>query len=222
MQDHLKFILLFVPLVAGAIAIFFAYRLMRMYRLAFVSSYFYYLVFLYIFGVYSLIGSGALEHFFIRMEAGQDMIHSARLFAILVGIPLLILSKYMLLKSITELFSKKLWPPFTISYFLLSLASFAIYSIFVVRLTKFDTGEYQALVLVQRWVFTGLLALVYSVGFLISMMLSRNLVHHERFFVRTFASWYLLFGIITSTTFILPDCMKSFLSFLSSSSSHGT
>ncbi len=203
MEDHLKLILVFVPLVAGAIAIFFALRLMRIYKLAFVSSYFYYLVFLYIFGVYSLVGSGALEHFFMRMETGLDIIHSTRLFAILVGIPLLILSKYMLLKSITELFSKKLWPSFTLVYFLLSLISFGVYGVFVVRLTKFESGEYQALVTVQRWVFTSFLVFIYGMVYLISMVLSRRLVHHERSFARTFASWYLLFGIISSATFIL-------------------
>ena len=205
MEEALRLILLFVPLVAGAIAIFFAFQLMRRFKLAFVGSYFYYLIFLYIFGAYSLIGSGVLEHLFTYMEAEQETIHSARLFAILLGIPLLILSKYMLLRSITELFSRKVWLSFTVVYFILSAALFAIYGVFVIRLTRFDLGEYQVLVTVQRWVFSGFLVGIYALGFLLSMLLSRKLVQHERSFSRVFGSWYLLFMVLACTSFLLSE-----------------
>ena len=92
MAESLKLILVFIPLVAGAIGIFLAYQLMRKYRLPFVSSYFYYLVFLYIFGSYSLIGTGILEYLLGTMDADQDTIRSSRMFATLPGIPLLSLS----------------------------------------------------------------------------------------------------------------------------------
>jgi len=205
MEEALRLILLFVPLVAGAIAIFFAFQLMRRFKLAFVGSYFYYLVFLYIFGAYSLIGSGVLAHLFTYMEAEQETIHSARLFAILLGIPLLILSKYMLLRSITELFSRKVWLSFTVVYFVVSAALFAVYGVFVIRLTRFDLGEYQVLVTVQRWVFSGFLIGIYALGFLLSMLLSRKLIQHERSFSRIFGSWYLLFMILTCTSFLLSE-----------------
>ena len=65
---------LIVALLAGAVAIFLAFRLMRNYPLPFVSSYFYYLVFLYIFGVYGLTGSALLESLFMRMDTEQQVV----------------------------------------------------------------------------------------------------------------------------------------------------
>lgn len=203
MEDPLRIILLILPLLAGAIAIFFAFQLMHRYKLPFVSSYFYYLVFLYIFGAYSLIGSGVLQHLFTRMGVEQDTIHSARLFTILLGIPLLVLSKYMLVRSMTELFSKQVWRVFTITYFILSFVSFSLYGIFTVRLTRFDLGEYQVLVTAQRWIFAGFMTGIYTAVFISSLVLSGKLVQHERSFARVFASWYLLYMILTTTAFLL-------------------
>ena len=109
MAESLKLILIFIPLLAGAIAIFLAYQLMRKYPIPFVSSYFYYLVFLYIFGSYSLIGAGILEHLLTSMEADQHTIHTSRIFATLPGIPLLSLSLYALIRSFTEILVEKDW-----------------------------------------------------------------------------------------------------------------
>ena len=99
MGDSWRLILLLIPLLAGAIAIFFAFQLMKRYGIPFATSYFYYLVFLYIFGSYSLAGSGILEHLLSRMEVDLKVIHSTQLYAIFLGIPFIALSKYMLLKK---------------------------------------------------------------------------------------------------------------------------
>lgn len=95
MGEPLRIILLFIPLIAGAIAIFFSFQLMKRFGVPFVNSYFYYLVFLYIFGAYSLAGSGILEYLFTRMEIELKVIHSARLFSIFLGIPFISLSTFM-------------------------------------------------------------------------------------------------------------------------------
>ena len=127
MAESLKLILIFIPLVAGALGIFLAYQLMRKYRLAFVSSYFYYLVFLYIFGSYSLIGAGILEHLLTGMEADQDTIRTSRFFATIPGIPLLSLSLYAITRCFMELLSRKIWKSITIIYFLLSFLGLLLY-----------------------------------------------------------------------------------------------
>ena len=203
MEDSLKLILIIIPLVAGAIAIFFAFQLMRKYKAAFVNSYFYYLVFLYIFGTYSLIGSGVLEHLLIRMDTDQDIIRSARLFTIMLGIPLLVLSKYMILRSMAELLQKQVWLAFSIVYFLLSSAVFVLYAVFVIRLTRFGTGDYHLLVSMQRCLFGGLMIFIYTTVFIMSLVLSRNQVQHERFFSRTLGSWYILYMALACTSFLL-------------------
>jgi DNA-binding CsgD family transcriptional regulator len=203
MEEPLKYILLFLPILAGAIAIFFSFKLMRGYKPSFISSYFYYLVFLYIFGVYSLVGSGILEQLFISMEVDRDTIQSSKLIAILVGIPLLVLSKYMLLRSFSEMLSKKLRLSFTIGYFLVATISFVIYGVFVVRITRFGIGDYQAMIEIQQWVFTGLMVAVYLAAFLMSLVLSRQMAKHDRQFALVFASWYLLYMVFSCVPFIL-------------------
>ena len=147
MAETYKLIFIFVPLLAGAIAIFLAYQLMRKYNLAFVSSYFYYLVFLYIFGSYSLIGAGFLEHLLTSMNADQDTIRSSRIFATLPGIPLLSLSLYALIRSFTEILSRKIWKSVTIGYFVLSFLGLLLYGIWAVRLTRLEQGNLHAIYL---------------------------------------------------------------------------
>ena len=136
MEDSWRLILLFIPLLAGAIAIFFSFQLMKRYGVPFANSYFYYLVFLYIFGTYSLAGSGILESLLERMEVDQKVIQSTQLYSIFLGIPFIVLSKFMLLRSITEFFDKKTAAAFTLPYFTISMAAFVLYGIFIVRLTR--------------------------------------------------------------------------------------
>jgi DNA-binding CsgD family transcriptional regulator len=203
MEDPLRLIFIIATLVAGAISIYFAFQLMRKYDVPFVGSYFYYLVFLYIFGAYSLIGSGVLEHLLIRMEVGPETLHSARLFMILLGIPLLALSKYMLLRCISELLQRKANVTLTVIYFILSIGALALYGTFVIRLTRFRVGEYQVLVTAQRWVFAGFMVVMYSAAFMMTMVHSRKMILQDRSFSRQFGIWYLLFMVLTCSFFLL-------------------
>jgi DNA-binding CsgD family transcriptional regulator len=210
MNEALRLILIFVPLVAGAIAIFFAYQLMRKYRESYVSSYFYYLVFLYIFGSYSLIGSGILEHLLVGMKADQNTIHSSRLFATLPGIPLLSLSLYALIRSYTEMLSRKVLKSFTIAHFILSFAGLLLYGFWAVKITRFEQGNYTQFISVQRWVFTGLLIGTHLLLFLMSIAFSRKMVHHKRRFAQISGWIYLLYMILTCTAFQLSGLHEIF------------
>ncbi len=203
MAETYKLIFIFVPLLAGAIAIFLAYQLMRKYQLAFVSSYFYYLVFLYIFGSYSLIGAGFLEHLLASMDADQDTIRSSRIFATLPGIPLLSLSLYALIRSFTEILSRKIWKSVTIGYFVLSFLGLLLYGFWAVRLTRLEQGNYMQFIEVQRWIFSGFLIGTYLSLFVISMIFSRKMVFHERRFAQLSGWIYLLYMILTCTSFLL-------------------
>ena len=60
MAFHFQLAVLLLSLIAGAITIFLSNRLMRRYSGRYLSSYFYFLVFSYIFGVYSIVGSGVI------------------------------------------------------------------------------------------------------------------------------------------------------------------
>ena len=204
MGDSWRLILLLIPLLAGAIAIFFAFQLMKRYGIPFATSYFYYLVFLYIFGSYSLAGSGILEHLLSRMEVDLKVIHSTQLYAIFLGIPFIALSKYMLLKSTTEFFGLQLSSLFTIPYFIICMGAFVLYGVFVVRLTRFEQGEFQLLLDLQRWVFFGFMLLMYLATFWTVFFLSRGMTdHYEKRFIRVLGLLYLLYMGVTTTALSL-------------------
>lgn len=206
MAEHWRLILLLVPLLAGAIAIFFSFQLMKRYGTPFAGSYFYYLVFLYIFGTYSLAGSGILEHLLGRMEVDLNVIHSTRLYTIFLGIPFLALSKFMLLRSSTEFFGKKVSSLISIPYFILCAIAFVLYGILTVRLTYFEQGDFQVLILLQRWVFFGFMIGMYLVVFLSIFRHSRSLTnHYEKKFISLLGSLYLLYLIASMAAFVLSD-----------------
>lgn len=210
MNESLKLILVFIPLLAGAIAIFFAYQLMRKYRLSYVSSYFYYLVFLYIFGSYSLIGSGFLDHLLVNMGADQGTIQSSRLFATLPGIPILSLSLFALIRSFTEMLKRRVRKSFTFTYFMVSFLGLLLYGFWTVRLTRFGQGDYTQFIIVQRWIFTGVLIGTLLILFVMSMLFSKRMVHHERRFARLSGWIYLLYMILTCTAFTLSGLHEIF------------
>ncbi len=197
MQESWRLLLLFMPLLAGAIAIFFSFQLMKRYGVPFAGSYFYYLVFLYVFGSYSLAGSGVLEYLLTRMDVDLKVIQSTQLFALFLGIPFIVLSKFMLLRSITEFFGKRIPRAFTIPYFGVAATAFILYGIFVVRITRFELGEFQFLISLQRCVFIGFMICMYLTIFFTTISISAGMTdHYEKRFIRIFGSWYLLFMVL--------------------------
>lgn len=197
MSASWRLILLLVPLIAGAIAIFFTFRLNKRYRIPFVNSYFFYLVFLYIFGTYSLAGSGILEFLLNRMEVDPEVIHSSRIYAIFLGIPFLGLSHFMFLKSVREFFNKKQSTLFILLYFAAILAAFVLYGIYMVKSNYSAGGTTLDMVSLQRQVFCGFMILVYLWAFLSILLWSRKLAPMGKKFIMPFGASYLLFMVLS-------------------------
>ncbi len=194
MRESWNLLFILLPVIAGAIAVLLSFQLMRRYRMPFLQSYFYYLVFLYIFGVYSLAGSGVLQFVLTRMEAQVKVVHAARFYTLLMGLPFFLLSKYMILRSTGEFMNRKLNPGFTAGYFILALIIFTLYGFLIVRLTRFDLGQYQQLISLQRWAFIATMALVYVGWSGWGFSGQRNMSDpHQRKFIRVFILWYLLY-----------------------------
>jgi DNA-binding CsgD family transcriptional regulator len=211
MVEIWRLILFFVPLIAGAISIFFSYRLMKQYKAPFSGSFFYFTVFLYIFGTYSLAGAGILDHILTRMEIDQTVIHSARLFAIFLGIPFLALAEFMFVRSITEFLGKKPSNALTIPYFAILTTVFILYGIYTVRINRFNLGDYQTLMQIQRWVFSGFMLVVYLPSYLYIISSTRKDTDlASGTYLRTFGAWYLAYMVLSITTLILSDYLFLF------------
>jgi DNA-binding CsgD family transcriptional regulator len=202
MGESWSIILLLIPLIAGAIAVFFSFQLMKRFRESYTNSYFYYVVFLYIFGVYSLAGSGILQYALIRMEVNQEVIRAAGFYTLLLGVPFLFLSKFMLYKFLAELSGTRLSPVFTTSYFLVGITLFVAYGIMIVRLNRFQLGEYELLVTLHRIAFISIMSLIYLPLFLWGWILSkRSKGQEQKKFIRVLTSWYLLYMAFTTLSF---------------------
>lgn len=202
MERPLEIILLIVPMVAGAIAILLAYRLMRKHSLPYLNSYFYFLVFLYIFGSYSLIGSGIIEQLLTRSAPDSQIGQTSRLYAVWLGIPFLVLSTYMFIRAGMEMAGRNLRGVFAIVYFVLAMTGFLLYGFFLVRLTRFGMGEYLYFMGIQKWVFASFLLLVHVSMFVAALVFSRNQPHHERRLARTIYAWYLPYVALADGFFI--------------------
>ena len=204
MAETWRFILLLIPLIAGAISIFFSFRLMKRYENPFTGSYFYYVVFIYIFGTYSLAGSGVLEHLLTGMDVDQKVIHSASLYAIFLGIPFLVLAKFMFLRSVMEFFQKKPTTSFSIIYFLSLTAVFVLYGVYMVRLTRFELGEYQKLLQIQHLVFSVFMLTIYLLAYLYILLSSSKVTDlPSKRYIRVFGSWYFAFVVLCVTPLAL-------------------
>jgi len=204
MGESWSIILLLIPLIAGAIAVFFSFQLMKRFRESFTNSYFYYLVFLYIFGVYSLAGSGILQYALQRMEVNQEVIRAAGFYTLLLGIPFLFLSKFMLYKFLAELSGSKLSPIYTSAYFLVGISLFVIYGILIVRLNRYRLGDYELLVTLHRIAFISMMTLIYLPLFFWGLILSRKSRDPEqKRFIRVLTSWYLLYMVFITLSFAL-------------------
>jgi len=188
-----RLILLLVPVIAGAIAIFFTFRLNKRYRIPFVNSYFFYLVFLYIFGTYSLAGSGILELLLSRMEVDHEVIHSSRLYAIFLGIPFLGLSHFMFLRSIREFFHRKQSILFIVLFFSIILSAFILYGVYMVKSNFAAGGVNLNMLSLQPYVFCGFNFIVYLWGFLSIFFWSAKSKSVEKKYIRTFGASYLIF-----------------------------
>lgn len=198
MSEAWRLILLLIPLIAGAISIFFAFRLMKRFAIPFAGSFFYYLVFLYIFGTYSLAGSGILQHLLGRLEIDLKVLHSARLYAIFLGIPFLALAKFMFLRMILDFFQKKPSTAFTAVYFFCLTAAFILYGVYMVRLTRFDLGDYQLILQIQQWVFVAFMSVVYLWACLYILLSSIKLTDPPaKKFIQIHGASYLAFMMLT-------------------------
>jgi DNA-binding CsgD family transcriptional regulator len=211
MQMYIKVIVLLLSLMAGAITIFLSNRLMRKYPLRYLSSYFYFLIFSYIFGVYSIIGSQSINYYLSFQTMEADTIISASSILIALGIPFLILSWYMLFRLAKELFREQLNWIFLVAYFAFSMLFFMAF--ILLNLNIFPAGEIEFMMkqtLIPRtFSLLSLLIFGYVTGYIFLKARKLNDVHQRKAY-RLFAAGYVVYMILTSTLLNLTDIWKWF------------
>ena len=197
MDPRLSIIVIVLALMAGAVAIFLVNRLMRKYPLPYLSSYFYYLIFTYIFGAYSIIGSQVIQILLSDPKIAAETVRSAAVFLLVLGIPFLILSWYMFLRLTHEFFQKQLTNIFIYSYFTISLVLFLVYTL--LNIYDGNIGSISFFPSRQEiiYIFSGLHVLLMGYGLFYVFILNRETKDvNQRQAFSWFATWYSLILIL--------------------------
>lgn len=214
MNETIRIIVLIISIVAGALCIVFSNQLTRKYPVNFLNSYFYYLLFLYIFGVYSLIGSGAANYYIGLYNGSEHITIFIELFLLMLGTPFLILFSYMLIRISFEISQKILPGWFTLVYFIVSLVLMAAYAFFCIRIINSYPLYYDIFKIWQKLVFSAILISVHIFGFIFILIHVRSrLDQNERRAIRIFAFLLALFPII-SIALLLNTTRLDFLKYI--------
>ena len=197
MDPRLSIIVVVLALIAGAIAIFIVNRMMRKYTLQYLSSYFYYLIFTYIFGVYSIIGSQVIQILLSDPKIAEETVQSAVVFLLVLGIPFLILGWYMFLRFTHELFHTQLTNVFAYSYFAISLLLFAVYVVLNIYGRNIGTISFQPGSKEIIYIFSGLQTLLMAYGLLYTFVMNRKTKDiNQRKAYNWFTTWYVLITLL--------------------------
>lgn len=198
MSIQIQLLVILFALISGMIAIILANRMMRKYPLAYLSSYFYFLIFIYIFSVYSIIGSQTLMRILENHQTPPATIQSAEAMLIALGIPFLILAWYMFLRLSQELFGKTIPKLFVAVYFGLFAISFIGYALMnldigSLEMIQFFMDESQLI-----WTFSALMLLVF-VPVLVSVMIHTRALSdlNQRKAYYWFQGWYAIFILLS-------------------------
>jgi DNA-binding CsgD family transcriptional regulator len=201
MNIQIQLLIIILALISGMIAIIVANRMMRKYALPYLSSYFYFLVFIYIFSAYSIIGSQTLKRILENHHTPPATIQSAEAMLIALGIPFLILAWYMFIRLSREFYRKSIPQLFVAVYFGLFAISFIGYALMnldigSLEMIQFFMDEQQLF-----WTFTILMIVVF--GFTLTYVLintkSLNDIHQRKAY-QWFVLWYfviLLFSLLS-------------------------
>ena len=133
MRESYQILLLAGSLIAGILVIFLTSKLVKKYKLPYLSSYFFYLIFLFVFVIYGLIGSRLMMIFLLNQGIAVETIESTILFFSYLGYPFLILSWYMFIRLSRERVNKSIPTVFNLLFFSIITIAFAALGVVLVK-----------------------------------------------------------------------------------------
>lgn len=206
MSERLQLFIVLISLLSGSAAVFLSNRVMRKYPLGYLSSYSFFLVFYFIFSVYSILSSQVIERFLTQQQSDPEVIHSAESILIGLGIPFLILAWYMYLRTCREMFRKKLSDLFVAIYFIFFALSFVLYAIMNRGIGGMEALEYFMEDTQLFWTFSILTLVVFGAGIVqVFTGLSDVKDINQRKAFTWFAGWYAIITLLSIITLYFSD-----------------
>jgi DNA-binding CsgD family transcriptional regulator len=186
--------MIYLALGAALYAILATQRLVRRYRLAWLSTYLAFQIFAGVYGIYGLIGQLVLGEILGRRGSPVPTIETVRHLVNFLGLPFLILAWYMFLRLSRELADRKVRMGFTLAYFAVLGLTFLVYAAAVVWLSVSERSvrSYESVAAASRAALAALEAAVILVALLPLFPAAAKMKNRERArAVKSFALLYL-------------------------------
>jgi DNA-binding CsgD family transcriptional regulator len=147
MESLLFGLVLVISLVLGAAAVSLGIGLQRRYRLAYLSSYLYFQIFITVFGLYGLSGRVIARKILIERGTSYQTVETIGHFFFFLGLPFYILAWYMFLRLCREMAGKSLSRRVTVGYFLTLAGVFIAYgtALLMANISAFRDRQYAIL-----------------------------------------------------------------------------
>lgn len=144
MNDFLFFSILFLSLSAGLYAILVSYQLHKKYKLAYLSTYLYFQIFINVFGIYGILGQVIAKKILEQHNSPFQTIETIGHFFSFLGIPSLILAWYMFVRLCREITGKDVSRTLTLAYFFAAIPVFIAYgtAIVLANVSNFRDEQY--------------------------------------------------------------------------------
>ena len=204
MNESLQIILLTGSLLTGIVAIMLSNQLARKYKLPYLTSYFYYLIFLFVFGIYGIIGSRIIRIFLQNHGMEFQAIESTCLFITYLGVPFLILSWYMFIRLSHEIVNSRVVAAFNLVFFGILTIGFIGLGLLLVKRELLGENRFGIIRNVLLISFTSISLLVYTYS------LAQLFIHSGKFLdrkdrsnIRFFGLVYIVFTLGTAVLLIL-------------------
>ena len=202
MSEYIQILLIAGSLITGILVIFLTGKLVKKYKLPYLSSYYFYLIFLFVFGIYGLIGSRLIMIFLQLHNVEARTIESTFLFFSYLGFPFLILSWYMFIRLSRERVNKSIPALFNLLFFSVIALAFAGLGLVLMQRERLGEDNFDIIRRVQLITFSLISVLVYGYS-LVQLFInaSRQIDIKDRMSIRMFGYAYLLFS--TGTIFLI-------------------
>ena len=145
MSDIFFTITIFVSLGIAMSAILITSRLLKNYKLPYLSSYLYYQIFLGVFGLYGILGPIISRIILLNLKTSLQSTETIGHFFSILGLPILIIGWYMFLRLCWEMVGKQISRIFSLGYFITLLLWFLIYGVLLFLINKFEISNYETL-----------------------------------------------------------------------------
>ena len=219
MFETLKIIIAIVGILAGLFSIFAVHQMNQKYRLPFLSIYFYFLIFLNIFGIYSVAGTRIIREILVTLETTSTSIEYIPLVFIFLGIPFLILALYMFIRLSTEMVRRNLSTVFNLVYFSVQFLLFLAYGVILVIIRRSGENHYDQIQRLILITYSALSAIIcFSALVFLFFHQQRFLDIKERKSIQTFGALYFIImvvlAVLVNLSHLSPWLQVFFLFFL--------